>query len=400
MRPVKIGPFSAGVNNRLEPTQLAVARENGGGAFLYSGVNVNINARGRLKRRDGYTLRLAAHQAHSLWGDGLDGYAVVDGELTYLQSGAGGLVGLPLVADLPPLPVSFARAPDGWVYWSNGVSIGRLKGPVARSLITPRPALVPQVAAAAGGLPPGRYQVAFTADGPDGESPSTVPQVVDLPAGGGIDITGAPAGVRTYVTGPNGAVFNEVPTAAILSLTNTGAPCRTLLMGELPAGNLLAVHGGCLLSASGPHLFVSEPYYYGLHHPTRGYLSFPAPITVVQPCEDGVFLCADRTYWLADPILDTTASTVLPFGGLRGSSGFNPDTQQAFWQSPEGVVVAGPGGQVSAVQQQNLVFGAAAAGASLFRQVDGARHLIAARLGAGAASGAARAYLNQRKETP
>jgi len=104
----------------------------------------------------------------------------------------------------------------------------------------------------------------------------------------------------------------------------------------------------------------------------------------VEPCETGVFVCADKTYWLAGGLLDTAPAVVLPYGGLPRSGGsvLTPDgqgTQQAFWLSPRGLVIGTPDGAAANVQEHALKFGNARAGATLFREQDGAHHIIAAR---------------------
>ena len=72
--------------------------------------------------------------------------------------------------------------------------------------------------------------------------------------------------------------------------------------------------------ARGRWLYVSEPYRYGLYNARRGFIPFPSEITVVQPCEDGVYVCADKTYWLPGDPLATTPVVLLPYGALLGSA--------------------------------------------------------------------------------
>ncbi|MNL02650.1 hypothetical protein D3C87_1231640 [compost metagenome] len=401
MRTVKLGSLAPGLNNRLEWTRLGrTLPDRSKATYLYAADNVDLSANSYLRRRRGFMGAITG-DCHSVWGDGGEGYAVIDRVLSHLEPVALGQT--PLIADLPPVALAYARAPDGWVYWSNGQQIGRLQGVQARPHITPTPSPAPTAAATAGALPAGRYQVAFTADGQDGESAATVPVVVDLPDGGGIAFSGMAAGMRVYATGPNGEIFNEVQGGAFLSLTNLGARAATILLAPMPPGRALAIYGGSLLVAVGNTVCVSEPYRYGLMNPSRGYIPFPAPVTVVQPCEDGVYVAADKTYWLAGDILDTTAATVLPFGALRGSSGFSPEQQFAWWQSPQGLVIAQPGGQVTTPQSDALAFGDAASGASWYRERDGMRHIVAARIDASPARAVSRGFRQseiQRKACP
>lgn len=388
IRTVKLGSLAPGVNNRLEPTQLArTLPDRSKATYLSAGDNVDLTGRSFLKRRRGYALAAPGVAAHSVWGDETEGYCAIGNDLLHLEPTDGGLVPTSVLSNLPELaPISYARMPDGDVVWSNGQRIGRLRGTSALSLATPRPAVAPSVSAIAGGLPEGRYQLAFTELGPLGESGSTPPVAITLPANGGLRITGLGPNTLIYMTGPNGSVFNGTfaDGGDIVALANNGPVLRSLLLTDMPAGHTVRHYKGSLLVATGNLLCISEPYYYGLFSPSKGYIPFPAPITVMEPCETGVFVCADKTYWLAGGLLDTAPAVTLPYGGLQGSGGSVPTpdgqgTQQAFWLSPRGLVIGTPDGSASNVQEHALKFGNARAGATLFREQNGAHHIIAAR---------------------
>jgi hypothetical protein len=373
-RPRRVGPF-LGLNNRLEQTRMLVEA----GAFLKVARNVELTADGFLRSRDGFK-QAAPGQFRSAWSDARDAYAVKDGDLVHLGPRLAQTVVVPGVGDAR---VSYERAPDGMVYWTNGERIGRLLGATAREIVTPAPNPVPVAIATTGALPAGRYQVCFTAVGADGESPSTEPQQIVLPAGGGITFAGMTGSTRVYATGPDGEVFNEAPPSDFLTLDNFGAPCSTFMLQAMPPGRAIAWHKGSLLVARGPYLFLSEPYRPGVLNASRGFLSFPAEISVVQPLDDGLYVCADRTYWIPGDPLDTVPTVVLPFGALRGSSTVDGRDGNgglaAYWQSPLGVVVARPGGVVAVPQDAVLTFTGARSGATLVREQDGEKHVLAAR---------------------
>ncbi|BEP34342.1 hypothetical protein GmRootV59_13160 [Variovorax sp. V59] len=389
VRAVKLGSMAPGLNNRLPPTQLArTLPDRSKATFLYAGENIDITGRGYLKRREGFAAERRAPATHSVWGDETEGYCAAGNDLLHLVPTESGLAASVVLSGLPELqPISYARMPDGDVIWSNGFDIGRLRGASALLLGTLRPAVAPGAALTTGALAKGRYQVAFTELGPLGESGSTVPVVVDVPAdGGGIALSGQGPDTQVYVTGPNGSIFNRIDTDGdIVSLANTGAPLADLMMADMPPGSIVRHYKGSLLVANGPYLFFSEPYYYALYKPSKGYIPFPAPITVVEPCETGVFVCADRAYWLAGALLDTQPAVVQPYGGLPGSGGSmrtsdgDQATTMAFWLSPRGLVIGTPNGAAANVQESALKFGAASAGATLFREQDGANHILAAR---------------------
>lgn len=366
-----------GLNNRQKPSRMSTTLPNRAtAAWLQVASNVDLTDDGFISRREGFA-RSIAGRFHSLWADDRGAYAVKDGDLVRIDPSTHALA--VAVQAIGQSRVCYARLPDGLVYWTNGERIGRLDGAAPRALITPTPNPAPAAGATAGGLPPGRYQVCFTAVGPDGESASTDPVQIHLPNGGGIAFAGLTAATRIYATGPDGAVFNEIAPGDYLSLGNLGAACSTFLLSTMPAGQALAHYRGSLLVARGQFLYLSEPYRYGLINAGRGFIPFPAQISVVQPCEDGIYVCADKTYWIPGDPLNTQPVVVLPYGALRGSAIFDRLTQTAYWQGRQGVVVAKPGGQVAVPQDEALIFNPASSGASLLREQDGERHVLAAR---------------------
>ena len=377
-RDVGIGTL-LGLNNRLPITQMEVSLGRGAtAAWLRVATNIDLTQGGFLRSRKGFSLAVAG-ALHSLWSDDKDAYGVVNGDLVHIDRST-----LAQTLAVPALGygrVVYARLPDGMVYWTNGTRIGRLAGSVAREVVTPAPNPVPIASPTVGGLPAGRYQVCFTAIGPDGESASTEPVQIQLPDGGGIAFAGLAANTLVYATGPDGEVFNEVAGSDYLSPSNDGAVCDTFMLDTMPAGHALAYYKGSLLVASGPWLYVSEAYRYGLFNLGRGFIPFPAPISVVQPMDDGIYVCADKTYWIPGDPLNTTPAVVLPYGALPGSATFDAKEQTAYWQGEQGAVIAKSGGAIAVPQDEALTFNPAESGVTWVREHLGDKHLITSRFG-------------------
>lgn len=402
--PVSLGNF-LGVNNRLEATRLGVTLPgNVRATWLRAADNVDLDG-GFLRRREGFGEALASGRAHSLWGDGEpDGYAVLDGALQRLTLAGAGLDADELLTGFTSAPVSFARMPTGSVVWSDGLRIGAIRDGVAGDLAPAAPNPVPVVNVVAGGLPAGRYLIAFTAFGAGGEGPPTAPRQFDVPEGSGFVFTGLGAG-RAYVSGPNGDILTLAAGDTFVSLTNTGPRLDSLLLERMPAGQIVRHYSAQLLVARGSMLCWSEPYRYGLWNPGKSFIQFRAPITVVEPCEAGVFVCADRTYWLAGDLAATTQQAVLPYGGVAGSGHQqrgSDDVLRAFWVSPHGLVVGTPDGSAKAVQEAALKFSGAARAATLYREGRGIDQAIFTRQGIEPLTTASRGFVaadRHRKET-
>lgn len=147
----------------------------------------------------------------------------------------------------------------------------------------------------------------------------------------------------------------------------------------MPAGSCLAHYRGQLLVASGTFLYISEPFQYNTRKLHRGFIPFPAPITVIAPCEDGVFICADKTYWLGGDLLEGAPVVVSLLSALKNSLVLDNERAVAYWQSQKGLVIGTAGGQIKFPQDEALDFEPAKAGVTWLRERDGQKYVIAAR---------------------
>lgn len=382
----------AGLNNRRPDFKLATKDAS----FVRAAVNADITAEGTAKRREGYELVLAGVDCHSFWSDGEDAF-FVDGqnlnELTGLPTTA---IATTLRSDLVPgRPVSYAKAPDG-IYYSNGLVLGRIVAGALKEPAPPRLAVTPGVVAMAGGaLPAGRYSVCFTLVDADGkEGGSTAPEQVEVPAGGLIRCSSLPAAfpagvaaLSIYMSDLNAALPLRAAVLTVPALTHdllgmaSGGRCQTLLLSPMPAGDIVRYHRGRLLTAAGSTLFISEPFMLGLFNPSRGYLRFAADISIVEPCEGGLWVCADQTYWIAGDITATSLVSVLPYGAVPGTSVALTDKKQVSWMSPRGLVIADAVGAAVNVQKDNVAINPAAAGATLHRERDGMQQIVSSLFG-------------------
>jgi hypothetical protein len=388
MRTVKLGSLSPGLNNRLEPTQLDTALPNRSPAtYLYAADNVDINAKGYLKRRRGQTTAIVG-RAHSVWSTApfSEAFAVIAGNLERLRDGGAALTRSVVRANMPALPVSYSQGADGAVYWSNGATLRRIVAGQDRPGVTDAPSVVPVVSVGAGALRAGRYLVAFTRTGPDGESPATPTLQVDVLDNGSISWAAA-EGVSVFMSAPNGEILTHQADGsggAVVVHTETGRACDTLDTAAMPPGTIVRHYKGRMLVASGNLLFYSLPFQYGVYDPVAGYLAFPEPISMVEVVDGGIFIAADQTYATAD-LLEGPLLGRLPYGAIPGTGGTlhrSKGAAQVFWQSAHGLVIGNPDLSLANVQEDVLDVPNAAAGATLFRERDGMRQIVATRSGA------------------
>ena len=376
-----IGPF-AGINNRLPDHQLAVVeRGRKAGDYLRNAVNVDLSAAGTLQRRKGATLALAGADCHSLWGDA-GGAFYVDGDaIKTFPNGAVVRAGL-----TPGRAVSWCRLPDGRAAWSNGVEIGFIdQGVSAAPPVAPNPA--PSVAATSGGaLNAGAYQVAITAlDAAGRESGATWPVQIAVPEGGRIQVSGLPGTmVNIYLSPLNGDVLYYAMTTSASSyvfplLPALGRQLDTLGLEPLPPGHLVRYCKGRLLTVDETQICYSEPFAHWLYNPLRNRIPI-ADLTMVEPVDGGLYLASrDKTWWLPGADVDQPERLVeiLPYGAVAGTSARMENSTDVVWFSTRGLIVGNAQGQVKNMQEETVAVGSAQVGATLCREQDGVRQVVA-----------------------
>jgi hypothetical protein len=315
-----------GINNVLQEHEMK-ARD------LTQALNVDVDRENRIRRRQGYTL-LDAGARDNLFEarGGFTLYSRADGSLV-ARRGAAETVVHPSIS---PARVWYVDLPDQTTLFSNSLVAGITDGTTSRDLGVPVPQGSGAFMSIPGALDLGRYQWATTyirlSDGLEGgTSAGGVADVTE----GGLLLSGMPLreGYKTavYLSHANGSeLFLAGEThGPALSLTQPTAdlvvPCRTQFMSPLPTGTLCAFWRGRVLVAAGPILAASRPDQWELHDPGKDIKQFTAPITLIQPVADGIFVGTEHE--------------------LAFLSGTNFDSL-TYTQSLEGAVVLGSGATV------------------------------------------------------
>ncbi len=408
-KPREIGPFNLGVNNRRPDTDLVVPKV---GAYLRFGVNVDLHASGRMKRRPGFTESLAGADCHSLWATPDESLAyAVDGTTLYELSGPPEAIAKTAVRSglTPGARLSFTDV-NGVTIYTDGTVLRKIIAGADYPLGPPTVGVTPLIAAAgAGALPAGTYQLCFAYLGTDmQQSGSTTPQQIDVAEGQGIAVSGLPAafptgvqGVMVYMSSVNGdqlmlamVLASAQTTLAITTMPQLTGRCQTLLLKPMPAGSIVRANNGRLLVAVGRILQYSDPYALALTQPGRNYIPFTTKITVIESVKTGTYVATeDRTYFFSGDIANAEASEVLPYGAVPGTGGTSPDGLKAWWMSTRGLVQAA-GGEIKNVQEQAIAVNKAAAGAAMFRERDGIKQVVTSLFGTEQTGAAAYSYMD------
>lgn len=399
----KLGPWPAGVNSVAPEYSLPTDPETGAINALREAVNVDINALGWPKRRQGAENRVVATRAHSLFGTPEYLLANVDGVLkaydadfnaTTIKTGVGARY------------ISYAQVNDE-IYWSNGVLIRRIDADYIdrpHALATPRPPVL--TATVTGGMAAGEYAVSLTqVDAYGKESGASPAAFVTVPANGGIQLSNMPSAVegavttRVYCTPPSGdgdvmyRAYELLPSQSTLYLSKFEPikQLETAFLIPLPPGDIVRFWNGRVLVACQNQFCWSEALRFGLMHQDSS-LRFGARITLMEPVGEGgdgsgVFIADHkRTYFLSGdkpnewqrvvryshPAVPGTSIT-LPGSAL----GLETTAPVAFWLATNGVFVVGmPNGRVLPVTEGRLALSVGEQGATMFREYDGFRQLL------------------------
>ena len=388
-KPISQGPWPVGMNNRQAAHALPVD-QNGRMVSLRNAVNVDLDNAGKPSRRQGFTKIAAATGAHS-------GFACEAGVFFMDGQRLKQLHDDDTVTDLGGMSgsqVAWAYANDH-VYLSDGLVNKRITGGTLHDWGIPVPGQpIMHGVAGSGTFAAGKYLGAVTYIDVDGrESGACATVQADISANSAIVFANLPVSanadvvaVRIYMSLANGSQLFHAGTvghgqaSATISADTIGAgkPIATQFMSPMPPGRILREYKGRMLVASGPVVWISEPYAHDLVHRGRGFLQFPADVTVVEPVDGGVFVVADKTYFMAGsgPADWAQRLPVLDYGAVFGTA-VRDRNNLPIWQSELGPVMGLPDGQAKNLTEAHVAQDSGTTGAGLYRERDGLRQFIA-----------------------
>jgi hypothetical protein len=378
-----------GENNVLRSDELPVTA-------LRRSVNYDITDTGNLLRRRGSTkIYTATIEPGTLYSNGSRTLFVEAGNLFELVKMNGVWKTLLVRTGLGAHSVAYTSINDD-IFYSNGVLTGKV---TAEGLVKPwgirGPVEQPNLFASdtGGTLVAGTYQVAVTFVADDGEESGTSlsKTVVVTADGGSITLRDIPSSVdastvRVYCSEVNGEglyrvgeFLNGVPSYRITQVSNAQDIRLQTQFGEVPpAGDVLEYHSGRIYIAQGNVVWYTEPLRYGLVKCATNFLMFPREVTVMKSVEDGIYICADQTYWISG--IDTNdfqQRAVLPYGAVKGTGINIPKSDNVAWFSRYGFVIAGLEAQITNVQEEKSAVSEFENGAMIFREQRGLRQIIA-----------------------
>lgn len=360
---------------------------------LRAATNVDIDNKGKVRRRGGSTEVYSGVDCHSLWGEGNDGYLVEDGNLKAFNS-LDNTTSV-LRANVQRFaPMAFKRVLDT-TYFTNGVEKGMIVDGVVLPWGVELPSRIPDVALIGGSMFPGAYMLTLTFVADDGsESGAIEAYKFDALTPFSISLTNIPtpvdasvAKVRLYLTKANGETFYRVDevvagvTSRTLSAVSGSVPLRTYMVTPPPAGTIIDAYNGRMLVVDGRYVYFSDPFAYSWFRTHKNYWRFAQDVTICGAVADGIYVVADKTYFMAyDTPLEARIVEKAEYGAIKGTmviidaAKVDSDLsgQALLWTSTEGVCFGGAGGTFKNLTQERYQMpGFQDAGAAFFREVNG-----------------------------
>lgn len=362
--------------------------------------NVDIRRDGTFKRRGGYEVKVAGADFHSL-AHTTRGTIVARGQRVYALDTNTFTPSL-LCEMGADAPVDFHEH-NGHLYFTNPGSIWWVpsdeSGPrrVGVRLPEAMPDLAPN---AAGALLPGRYVVALSRVDDRGEESATkLVGSVDLPAGGGILLTGLPVDLecayRAYLSPPDGDAlylseeFSGAFSQFLLTRPADGAIRTSQHLAPMPAGEFVRGHAGRLYVMSGDTLYFSQPLRAHLHDPRHDFIKFSGQGRFLEAVAGGLYVGDDRGVWFLpgnDPdqfqlrnvsrVAPVRRSAVTLSGAHFNQELVAGDGNVVVWLSEEGYILGRASGETTPLHPERVRVAAGLEGRSRFVVRDGVKQII------------------------
>lgn len=374
-----------GIDMRAKDTELRAGTAR-------SVVNVDLG-RAVLRRRGGYTTRLASHDLTGIHRDGARVLLGVGHSLCELD--LAGMVATPIADMGSSAPLDFCEHAKR-LYVANGdrlmwMPAGGAPKPVGLVV----PALPDVVQHANGTLAPGMYSLAISLVDESGEE-SGASMLGTLRLEGGAKLVGLPvipgSSWRLYITPPGGDVLylaEQVPallTEHVMTVYPGGAQCMTLNLQPMPAGELVRGHAGRLYVARGDALWFSEAFRPHLTRRRSNFVRFHGRIRFIEVMEGGAYVGDDEgTWWLAgtDPtgwaMSKVSAGLAVRRSSLKTKAAHFSDGAKgdvAVWLATDGYWLGGPDGGARQLQPGRILIDPRTEGRSFLLQRDGMTQVL------------------------
>jgi len=361
--------------------------------YVTEAVNVDISNSGVVSNRDGYNKIYPGHNIHSLYKN----YFVENTSLKYIDKNESVLT---IHNSITPSKYLAWETVNNKELYSDGIYVYHTDGkPIG--INTPGPIVLAE-SVGTGLLSPGVYHVAIcTIDSITKEqSGASISSKIQVSNNNSILCTNFPIvdssyEIAVFISNPNGEelyLLDTVPynttQVEIKDIDNLSKPLNTQFLHRITGGHILRYFKGRLFVAKNNVLWYSEAMNYGLHKPSSNFIQFSTKITIVQPVNDGLYVVADKTYFLSGTSpAQFTKTEVSYINGIIGTGlsvrstdfSISPDQDAAYWYSDYGPVIGLSSGNIQLLTENSFVPRKEQdKGTSMYKYSNGVKQLITA----------------------
>ena len=363
--------------------------------FLSEATNIDIDSGGGIRLRQGYTKMISGTSAHSLWSDGDKEAFYVDEGTLYRVDPFDSTQSTALTNGFNDEKLAYFHLGNN-TYISGGDLNVVVQGNNVRNWgITP-PTIAPMHTVITGQLVAGTYRVAYRYIASDGRvsGPSAYTTITLSSDNSGIHLFGmgvssdpTVAGVEVYVSTSDGETLYSTgstteTTFDIVDLYGDMVPLDYRFLDVPPACDIIELYNGRLYMAVGNYLWYTEPNNYEMCHRAENWIEFPDDITNIMPVDDGIFITADKLYFLEGTgpdvfrlrereIYKAAKYTAVKIIGGDVIMENIPTGLKWLFTSDKGIVMVGTGGLVFNLTESNVMIDSAESGAAIFRSDEG-----------------------------
>lgn len=373
--PIRRGPWPVGINNKASEKAVPAGA-------LRDAINFAPSADGIQRLRPGYSQALPGTDIRGALSIG-NHILIADGDkLLDFDTDTGSATTLRTIAGSG----RFAGAVlNNELFFCTENECLRYTAGALRAWGVPTVTGQPVPTVGSGSLLEGAYQCAATFVDAAGEEGGTTEALsITVPANSSLRfpaLTPPPGGkVRLYIGPANGGTLylqHEGTGAFTCSrIDDSTARLETQFLREPVPGDRIAAHNGVLLIADGKSLHMTLPLRPHLRSAIKGWFQFAAPVDMVISGDGGLFVAADKTYFLTDIESDApTSRTVFDFGAVRGSEtrGMRNDV---MWMTRYGLARTDGAGNAALISEANFVPVQAQAGTSALLEADGSQMVV------------------------
>lgn len=360
--------------------------------------NVTVTDTGEMSLRPGYTQLIAGADFRGVFSTKAGTLVHRGADLLLYKPTTNTFVHMASVGASPMIDV---HEYNGFVYVAHETGLLKID-PVAKTVGragVPLPDTMPSISPGVGTLPTGRYGVAVTALGVNGEESPAVFLGDITVTSGGIVVANLPTDgrtVRIYCSSEHGDILYlalEAPSylgSAVITTVGEGRVCPAFGKQLLPGGQFVRGLAGRLYVAAGDTLWYSDPLNPHLVSASN-FIRFAGQVRFVEAMNSGLYVGDDRGVWWVegtDPeraqislrstaVAGFASSVVMPSYALPAEVRDNAlDQKTALWMTPEGHVLGKETGLCKSIVSDRISTDLAVDGKSAFLQASGLNQVI------------------------